>query len=174
MTSPKIVKALGRFPDFIIGDTDNPYLLRWFLIPKNRFFNIYLHKFCRSDDDRALHDHPWSWNISILLRGHYIEHMAGGKSKVRRPGLKGLIFRWGTTPHRVELYFEYELGPVKPTHTLPGLPIHITGEAPVWTIFITGPKVREWGFHCPQGWRHWRDYVSLRDGGNSVGRGCED
>lgn len=47
-------------------------MLRWFLIPKNRFLKIYLHKFMRSDEDRALHDHPWSF-LSIILRGGYFE-----------------------------------------------------------------------------------------------------
>jgi hypothetical protein len=29
----------------------------------------------------------------------------------------------------------------------------------VWTIFITGGKFREWGFHTENGWVHWRDYL---------------
>lgn len=57
-----------RAPDFVIGRTGDPYMERWWLIPRNRFFNIYLHRFWRSDDDRALHDHPWV-NLSILLKG---------------------------------------------------------------------------------------------------------
>ena len=40
------------------------------------------------------------------------------------------------------------------------------------SLFITGPKLREWGFHCPNGWRHWREFVDERDSGQ-VGRGCE-
>src|SRR5690242_14714107 len=68
-----------RPPDVIIGGRDRPYMLRWFVIPRNRFFNIYLHHFHRSDDDRALHDHPWL-NLSIILQGEYVEHTieAGG------------------------------------------------------------------------------------------------
>ena len=27
---------------------------------RNKIFNIYLHQIIRSDDDRALHDHPYS------------------------------------------------------------------------------------------------------------------
>jgi hypothetical protein len=50
--------AGSRPPDFVIGG-DSPYMLRWWIIPRNKFFNIYLHRFLRSDDDRALHDHPW-------------------------------------------------------------------------------------------------------------------
>jgi hypothetical protein len=48
-----------RRPDFIIGGADNPYLLRWWIIPRNRWCNVYLHKILRDDDPRALHDHPW-------------------------------------------------------------------------------------------------------------------
>ena len=54
--------ATKRHPDFIVGGKDNPYLLRWFVIPRNPVFNIYLHRFLRSDDDRALHDHPWGYS----------------------------------------------------------------------------------------------------------------
>src|SRR5690606_35831081 len=68
-----------RPPDFIVGGAERPYLKRWWLIPRNPIFNVYLHQFLRDDDDRALHDHPWPW-CSILLDGSYIEHTiaAGG------------------------------------------------------------------------------------------------
>jgi hypothetical protein len=37
---------------------------------------------------------------------------------------------------------------------------------------LTGPRIREWGFWCPQGWRHWRAFTSGRNG-ETIGRGCE-
>ena len=54
-----------------------------------------------------------------------------------------------------------------------GMPhrIEIRGGEQCWTLFITGPRIREWGFHCPQGWRHWRDYTKPGSYGQ-VGRGC--
>ena len=145
--------ANRRRPDFVIGGADDPYLLRWWLIPRNRVFNVYLHRFCRSDDDRALHDHPWLFNASWLLEGDYIE---------ATPGRIGLLeqgewrFRWGPAPHRVMLCLDVDSGL----------------EMAVWTLFITGPKVREWGFLCPRGWRHWREFTSPHDTG-AVGRGCD-
>lgn len=164
----RICKALGRKPDFIIGQPQDPYLLRWWIIPKNRFFNVYLHKFMRSDDDRALHDHPWLFNISVLLKGTYFEHKPGSRKIRREAGtFSGFTFRWGKAPHRVEL-LKWHFRSVQVMKEL---------EQPVWTLFITGPKVREWGFYCPKGWRHWRNFVSLREGeakGNEVGRGCDD
>jgi hypothetical protein len=47
-------------------------------------------------------------------------------------------------------------------------------EEPVWTLFITGPRVREWGFACPNGWVHWKIFTGEDDNGSSVvGKGCE-
>ena len=46
---------------------------------------------------------------------------------------------------------------------------------PVETLFITGPKVRDWGFLCPKGWVMWRDFVGDGSGDigpGQIGRGC--
>ncbi len=145
--------AMRRPPDFVIGGHERPYLLRWWVIPRNRWFNVYLHNIRRSDDDRALHSHPWLANASVLLSGCYVEHTEAGPVFVERGAFK---FRWGASFHRLQL--------IRSPAT--------REEWPVWTLFITGPKVREWFFACPQGWRHWREFTSPRDGG-SVGRGCE-
>ena len=50
--------------------------------------------------------------------------------------------------------------------------LELIDDEPVWSLFITGPIIREWGFHCPKGWRHWKEFVDSRDIGQ-VGRGCE-
>lgn len=136
-----------RPPDFVVGTPDDPYLKRWWIIPRNRWFNIYLHQFFHSDEDRALHDHPWV-NCSILLAGSYVEHMRGGRSTIRRPWRP--TFRLPGTAHRIE----------------------IMDGKPVWTLFITGPRVREWGFHCPKGWVHWEVFTK-RGSPGEVGPGCD-
>lgn len=165
-----------RKPDFVIGRPEDPYLRRWWIIPRNRFFNIYLHQILKSDDDRALHDHPW-WNVSIILRGGYFEVMPTGIKK-RYPG--AIIVRRARAAHRLELGRDYAKGywdsnPAEIGHTMGGnvwvVPLKLC-----WSLFITGPKVREWGFLCPQGWRHWRDFIGVKDGearGDEVGPGCE-
>lgn len=169
-----------REPDFRIGSEVDPYLLRWFVVRNGRHWrglspamrqamlllgnpreddngrcNIYIHRFMRSDDDRALHDHPWAWR-TILLDGEYIEHVPRDPSypagttvaHYRRAGDISARRR-GTQPHRIEL---------------------ISG--PVLTLFMTGGKSREWGFWCDKGWRHWRQFTAPGDGGQ-VSRGCE-
>lgn len=141
---------IKRPPDFVIGPPNAPYLRRWWIIPRNRWFNIYLHEIRRSDDDRALHDHPW-WNVSIILRGCYREIRNGGYRKIHRAG--SIVFRRATMAHRLEL------------------PIENGGVRYCWSLFITGPVIRTWGFHCPKGWVPWREFVDERDSGQ-IGRGC--
>lgn len=152
-----IARVTRRPPDFVIGGTTRPYLRRWFVIPRNRFFNVYLHQFLRSDDDRALHDHPWI-NLSVLLRGGYIEHrIAAGGIECRELLWAGewRFRRSGRMAHRIEL-LEYDGEP-----------------QPCWTLFITGPRYRSWGFHCPQqGWIRWDRFTAPNDSG-AIGPGCD-
>ena len=136
---------MRRPPDFIIGRAGHAYMNRWWIIPRNRWFNIYLHEIVRDDDDRAMHDHPWA-NCSIILRGSYLEMTPKGEY-VRKRG--SIVFRRAIAIHRL-----------------------VVLEGPVWSLFITGPVIREWGFWCPQGWRHWKLFVDERDSGQ-VGRGCD-
>jgi len=140
-------RIMRRDPDIVIGGETNPYMRRWWAVPRNPVLNLYLHEFWRSDDDRALHDHPWLFNISILLDGRYLEHTFAGIF-LRKTG--AIKFRWGRAPHRVEL---------------------LNGQKCV-TLFITGPRVRQWGFYCPQGWKHWRDFTAPGAPGE-IGKGCE-
>lgn len=181
--------AVRRKPDLVIGEATNPYLFRWYLTPwreaygtipstertwwqslVSRLPNVYLHCFLRSDDDRALHDHPWNWG-SFLLDGQYSEvtHEPSGHNvamlgadyavvdveadhlHVARTYSPG-TFRW----HRAE--FAHRL--VIPLGKL------------TWTLFFCGWRRREWGFHCPQGWVHWRVFTDPSTGGATVGKGC--
>lgn len=136
---------MERQPDFVIGGSLAPYLRRWWILPRNEFANVYLHQVLRDDDDRALHDHPWD-NTPLLLSGCYVEHTPEGKF-LREPG--AVVIRQATDAHRLSL---------------------VDGE-PAVSLFFTGPKVREWGFHCPKGWVHWQDFTAGTHG-ELVGRGC--
>lgn len=135
---------MKRNPDLCIGAEGDPYLKRWWIIPRNRFFNIYLHQFLKNDDDRALHDHPW-WSVSFLLKGKLKEITKKG---VRRPKRFIPVIRSGEYAHRLELESKS-----------------------AWTIFITGPKYRKWGFHCPNGWVPYHK-MTTKDGRN-IGS-CEE
>ena len=139
-----------RAPDQIIGPVDAPYMHRWYLIPRNPVFNVYFHRFWRSDDDRALHDHPW-WNASFLLDGSYIEHTisAGGVNRRVRRVAGDVKLRTAGRAHRLELDCDC-----------------------CTTLFLTGPRLRVWGFHCPKRWVPWQEFTSEDGNVSTVGRGC--
>lgn len=108
------------------------YELRWPWLPAVR-----LHHILRSDFDRHLHDHPWSY-ITVILRGGYtevtpwVEHGPwrsltrddgrGGYERFAWYGPGSILIRGRKHKHRLEL----------PTDA--------------WTLFITGPKLQGWGF----------------------------
>lgn len=125
------------------------HLLRW------RGIQIALHRWLLSDNDRALHDHSAD-NISILLTGSYREWFSHNWEKphwkLRLPFIP--YFRRGGEPHRVELH-----------------------RGPLWSLWIRFAPFREWGFWCPKGWKHWKEYVKERDysapgSTSTVGEGC--
>jgi hypothetical protein len=148
-------KTTSREKDVRIPGTPSipAYMLRWWQWSRNAFFNCYLHIVLRSDDDTALHDHPW-WNFSIVLEGGYFEHsiLEGGVHTKTWYGPGMMQFRWrGSKAHRLEL---------------PG--IEVGGNTlllPARTIFITGPVLRRWGFHHPERWvdaYEWDDFCRER------------
>ena len=131
----KIIKRLqtrllkmsqSRPPDFTVGQR---YLKRWYIIPRNPFFNIYYHVFGASDDPRFLHDHFYI-NCSIILEEEYKEHMVDG-IHTRKEG--DIVIRLPKTLHRIEI----------PEGKI------------VTSLFITGPRVRMWGFQIDKIERNW-------------------
>lgn len=130
------------------------YMHRWWRLPRNWALNVYYHIVLRSDDDRALHDHPW-FNFSLVLDGGYYEHtiLEGGIHRKVWFGPGKMKFRWhGKKAHRLELARHGE--------------ISLDGEAPATTIFITGPVLRRWGFHHESGWVDAYDRDAFCDANN--------
>lgn len=144
---------LSGKPHFIIGPR---YLLRWYVIPRNPLLNIYLHKFLHDDEDRANHDHPWNF-ISIMLWGGYFEYVGTlRESPLYERRAPSIAYRSANHAHRVVLHRRYGDGTIQPA----------------WTIVITGPVIRDWGFWCESGWRHWKEFTASDDYGQ-VGKGCD-
>lgn len=152
------LKVRAGGPDFVInGGGASPaqkvaYLRRWWVLPRNPVCGIYLHQILRDDDDRALHDHPWP-NISIVLRGgyHEVTPLFGpgepGTSRFwRGPG--SVVLRRATAAHRL-----------------------VVGDGMAWTLFLTGPRLRDWGFWCARGWVPKDEFVDL-DNRGAIGKGC--
>jgi len=112
------------------------YLDRWYIIPRNKYFNIYLHRFRGSDFAGALHDHPW-WNVSFKLKGGLTELYENAEGiEVSRVLHRGIpYFRNPRMMHRLILT----------TDT-------------AWTLFLTGPRIREYGYRW-HGWTHYKTFI---------------
>src|SRR5579859_4740726 len=118
------VRGLRLFERQVIGGDASPLLVRWILI-RVAAWGIYLHKFCRSDYERALHDHPWPF-LSIILRGGYWEihdqTIDGKQTEVyQAPGR--VLLRPAEWRHRVVL----------------------RDGKPSWSLILVGRRVRRWG-----------------------------
>lgn len=145
----------SRAHDFRIGPEDDPYMLRWWVIPRGVGPCVYLHKILRSDDDRAGHDHPWN-NHTYVIEGGYDEVIYNPAAPwrpidtiTRTPG--DIVSRAATDTHR----------------------LIVPDGGYAISLFVTGPKVRDWGFWCPsKRWVDWRDFTG-GENGELVGRGCE-
>ena len=144
----KLLERLGRKRIVLDRVSDEPYLERYYLFLKERSsfpFNIFLHKFLKSDPD-DVHDHPWPY-ATLILKGGYWEwipefNAAGEKigevRKWRGPG--HFRISSATSYHRVELGNDVEC----------------------WTLFMPGPKQREWGFLVRDQWVQWEQYLKHR------------
>ncbi len=128
------MKKLFRRMD--LHDGESLYMRRWSLsLPFG--WTLKLHHIMRPDGDACQHDHPW-WFITLILRGGYVEEV-GEEKRVQR-------MRVGRIGYRPALY----------RHKITELP---TGSA--WTLVLAGPRVRDWGFHSPDGrFTPWQPFVN--------------
>jgi len=114
---------------------NEPYLERYYIFLKDRKwfpFNVFLHKFLKGDLD-DLHDHPWPY-ATFILKGGYWETTPEGRFWRGRGHFR--ICK-ATSYHRVELE--------------PGVDC--------WTLFMPGPKQRDWGFDVDGEWIQHERYL---------------
>lgn len=135
------VKATNWHAEYLlIGSESDPYMERW-SVEDDDGRSVKVHHFHRSDagvilpdgshDPLAMHDHPVDF-VSILISGAYRDHALDGTHRDYRAG--DVVRHAATDAHRLELL-----------------------EGRVWSVVLTGPKVRPWGFHTRAGWFPWRD-----------------
>ncbi len=97
---------------------------RWSII-STKWLSVYIHYINQADEDKHLHDHPWSF-WSVILKGGYIELTESGRNHRR---FLHMAFRKKNTPHKIEVL------------------IH-----PTWSLVITGPGGRQWGYKVGNIW----------------------
>jgi hypothetical protein len=144
----ELFERWGRHRVIMDRVNGEPYLERYYVFLKDRKrfpFNIFVHKFLKSDPD-DVHDHPWPY-FTIILRGGYWEwipvfNIRGAKIHEycvwRGPG--SFRFASANSFHRIELDPEVEC----------------------WTLFMPGIKQRDWGFLVQNQWVQWQEYLAQR------------
>ena len=143
----------GLFKKEVITDeSGSPYIKRWRIL-ETPWFGIFVHKILRSDSDRHLHDHPWNF-LTILLKGDYIEELGSVKNNVLMSVDIIERKRWSIIRHKAEDLHRITL---KEKRTVKDFCLNLNPK-PVWTLFITGRKRREWGFQTEKGWVHNNKY----------------
>lgn len=144
----KILEKFNRKRIVMDRTNNEPYLERYYLFLKDRKkfpFNIFLHKFLKSDPD-DVHDHPWPY-ATLILKGGYYEWTPkfDNNGKIiyetcswRGPG----HFRVckANSFHRIELKPDVEC----------------------WTLFMPGKQAREWGFVVKDQWIHNEIYLEKK------------
>lgn len=109
---------------------DGAYRLDRYHLVESPEWNVRYHHIMTSDPS-DLHDHPWDY-VTTLLAGAYVEVTPLGSMLYRAPCT---LVRRAEDAHRLEL-----------------------PEGPVWSLLVTGPVRRPWGFHTEAGWVPWHKH----------------
>ena len=128
----------GLYRSDIVDPTGAPYMRRWILAFAG--WMVRLHHIQKADAGRCPHDHPFDF-VSVVLRGGYREERvvvsASGDTattwETRRA--PGVAYRRAEDLHRL-----------------------VSVEPGTWTLVLTGPIRRTWGFLLPDG--RWVDFLT--------------
>ncbi|GEM_PF-2641704 len=106
--------------------------------------------------------------LGVSMKTIEREIAAGGIHRRARRVAGELKLRSPWSAHRIEL----EL--TRTTERLPdGVVRRVRQPKPCTTLFITGPRLRTWGFHCErEGWIPWQRFTASNDAG-AIGKGCQ-
>ncbi|WP_425327643.1 hypothetical protein [Pseudomonas nitroreducens] len=158
-----IIQRAGRTPyqHIMSADGSETYMGRWWLFnPYDRNthkakhwwcpWSVRVHHIMRADQDRDLHDHPWSAR-TVILDGWYIEQRLADDHLLAMvdapPGAQVTEFIRRNAGDTAALrHGEYHR-------------IDQVAEGGVWTLFITSPWQGEWGFLVAGKKVHWRTYT---------------
>ena len=143
-----LLDRMGRKRIVMDRESDEPYLERYYLFLKDRDrfpFNVFLHKFLKGDPD-DVHDHPWPY-ATLILKGGYYEWLPQFDSKGNK--IAEMCVWRGPGSFRVcraNSYHRIELDP----------------SVTAWTLFMPGPKKRDWGFLVNNKWIQHEQYLKER------------
>lgn len=132
-----------------LGTPECPYMKR--LILWLGPVNLRLHKFYRSDQDEALHDHPW-WFVTFPLTS-YKEWVPLPPGLSAKPELSGnLLSEHGDRILQDVKRFRFHYRPAEYRHA-------VVVDKPGYTIVLAGMKTRSWGFWQGSVFTPWKTWI---------------
>jgi hypothetical protein len=138
---------------YTLTTSDGEVYLDRLRIVQTPWFGVYLHRLDVPDPGVDLHDHPWTF-ASVILRGGYDEEVCDtddaedcARWAERWPGTCTRGFTRSWTARSVHRLLLTECHRITRLH-----------RSPTWTLIITGPRRRSWGFYQPEGFVDHRDY----------------
>jgi hypothetical protein len=110
-----------------------------YLLFKTPWFQVYIHKIYKHDEDEHLHDHPWNI-FTIILKGSYMEQLLSKDKnssflKIRTIGNCG--YRSTKRFHKIKEIIK----------------------GPVTTLAVVGKRKNDpWGYWTERGWTDHKTY----------------
>lgn len=159
----------------IVNCDRDAYLYRWYVF-RTPWVALFIHKFVRSDEDRALHDHPWPFLVIPIWRG-YIEH---SEVRIRHVKLCPKINPEGTEENKEEWdwwehWWETKairrwVYPIIGTRFRRSTYRHRVelflnedgDDLPAWSLFFRFKECRVWGFWPKEGFIAWDKWWSTK------------
>lgn len=134
------IRARDKWTMIYFAD-GTPYLCRYKLFKFDNQGGLYIHAILKSDDPEP-HDHPFHFISAILLGGYKesILEVETGDIYSHERGIGSIRFRDARTAHVLTLRGD---------------------EVPAITLFLRGPRFRDWGFYHgrPPQWTEWKNWL---------------
>jgi hypothetical protein len=110
----------------ILCDNGRLKTRRYYLLGTGKTYGVMLHQFAADDASDRFHDHPWTWGVSLMLRGGYFEE------RVERDGRRRTHWRapWRLAFIRADRFHR----------------VMLRDGRRAWTLFFHGPVFRVWRF----------------------------
>lgn len=124
-----------------LGEPECPYARRW-VANFGPFGSVRVHHWLASDDQRYPHDHAW-WFLTFVVRGGYtdianvVPDRLSTRSVTISDHVRAPTVRFRPSAHRHKVKVD------------PG---------GAWTVLVTGPPVRDWGFYVDGQFKRMRRY----------------
>lgn len=183
----RLIRRAMKTPFNHLPSNDDPsYMARYWLFnpypessqDRKRWqfpWSIRLHHIKRPDAERDLHDHPWNAR-TIILRGGYIEQrLLKQDDPARAEALRRAGLPSDTKAELTEYFSRFRGQTAKINHNeYHSITSLLDDRLGVWTMFISGPWLGDWGFlrNGTKVW--WRTYLKDKEEAERLTRKYED